>query len=253
MAKTKIHELIPVENDRVAAANALVDEAIVTFSKKADHFIGHIRTVEMYDETRQTENTTEVKELVETVDSKLNHVWNALVKAIDVTVTKENSNTSPDARADVIIDGAVIMAGIPATALLALERKTGQLLGLYQAIPTLDPAYAWEADASAALPGVMKTKLPQEGQKTEKVPGFQVMYEATDKHPAQIREYTIDKNVAKVRVSRNSGMVSPATKALWLARISALHTAVKQARQRANLADVLDLNVAKAIHEYIHA
>jgi hypothetical protein len=48
----------------------------------------------MYDTQREAENTTDRKELVETVDSKLDHVWEALREAIDVTVTKENSNTS---------------------------------------------------------------------------------------------------------------------------------------------------------------
>lgn len=70
----KIHELIPVEADKVTIANALVDEAIVTFAKKPDHFIGQIRTVAMYDTQREAENTTERKELVETVESKLDHV-----------------------------------------------------------------------------------------------------------------------------------------------------------------------------------
>lgn len=248
----KIHELIPVEADKTAAANSLLEEAIATFTKRNDHFMGQIRTVEMYDEARQIENTTEVKELVETVDSKLDHVWKALSQAIDITMAKENSNTSPLARADVIVSGVAVLVDIPATALLALEKKIGQLKGLYQAIPTLDPTFAWEPDLSAALPGVMKTKFPQEGQKTEKVPSFQVMYEATDKHPAQIREYTIDKNVAKVKHHRSSGMVSPATKALWLSRISELHTAVKQARQRANLADIIDLKVSDSIMNFIH-
>jgi hypothetical protein len=249
----KIHELIPVEADKVTIANGLVDEAINTFSKKPDHFLGQNRVVQMYDETRQAENTTDRKELVETVDGKLDHVWDGLREAIDVTVTKENSNTSPQARADVVVGGKTVLTDVPATALLALEKRLAHLKSLYQAIPTLDPSYAWEADDTAALPGAMRTKYPQESQKTEKVPGFQVLYEATKEHPAQVREYTMDQNVAKVIVERQSGLISPARKAQLLTRISALATAVKQARQRANMADVIPLNVADDIRSFIHA
>jgi hypothetical protein len=248
----KIHELIPVEQDKVAAANALVAEAVATFTKRADHFQGHVRTVMMYDAQREAENTTEVKELVETVDSKLDHVWEALAPAIDVTVTKENSNTSDEARADVIVDGKAILIGIPATALLALEKRIGALRDLYSAIPTLDPGQAWDVDATAALPGVMRTKYAQESHKTEKVSDVLVLYAHTEKHPAQVKEITLDKNVAKVRIDRTSGMVSPAVKARYLSRISKLHTAVKEARQRANMADIKKLEVAASIRDFIH-
>lgn len=249
----KIHELIPVEADRVAAAKLLTDEAINTFSKKPDHFQGHVRKVEMFDVERQQENTTDIKELVETVDGKLDHVWESYAKALDVAMAKENSNTSDEARANVDIDGKTILLNMPATALLALEKRLGALRDLYQAIPTLDPAYAWEPDLGAELAGTMRTRHPQESYKTEKSLRHKVLYEATKEHPAQIEKYTIDQNVAKVTIDRQSGMVSPATKARWLANITALQTAVKEARQRANMAEVLPLPVAAALRDFIHA
>lgn len=248
----KIHELIPVERDTVAAANALLDEGINTFAKRTDHFTGHVRTVVMHDETRSGENMTDVKEMVETVGGKLDHVWSALGRALDVTLTKENSNTGQEARSDVIVDGKVVLKNVPATALLALEKRLGQVKNLYSAIPTLDPAFAWEEDPSAALPGTMRTKHPQEAQKTEKVMKVLTLAPATDKHPAQVEKYTMDENVAKVTVHRTSGMISPAVKAQYLSRIEALRTAVKEARQRANMAPVLDFKVADAIREFIH-
>lgn len=248
----RIHELIAAENDRVAQANAVVDEAKVTFDKKADHFMGQTRRVTMYDEARSLENTTDVKELVETVRNKLDHVWEFFGKGMDTVVTKDVSNLSPEARADVIVNDKVVLQNVPATALLTLERQLAKVKELYLMIPTLDPAYSWVSDDSAAMPGVMKTMHPQEGQKTEKVADVLVLYEATDKHPAQVKEITLDKNVAKITVERQSGMVSPATKSRWLANISALQTAVKEARQRANMAEVTPFNVADAIRAAIH-
>lgn len=249
----KIHELIPVEQDKTAVANSLVEEGITTFTKKIEHFQGHVRKTVMYDAERQLENTSEIKEIVETVPGKLAHIWEALGSAIDVTLAKENSNTSSDARADVIVGSKVILVGLPATALLALEKKLGVIKNLYAAIPTLDPTIAWAADDTAALPGAMRSVHQQEGHKTEKSLRHKVLYEATKEHPAQIEKYTIDTNVAKVTVDRQSGMVSPAQKALWLRRVSDLQTAVKEARQRANMAEVIQLPVASDIYSFIHA
>jgi hypothetical protein len=249
----KIHELIPVEADKSAIANALVDEAINTFSKKPEHFIGQARRVQMFAEDRQAENTSDRKELVETVESKLEHVWsNGLADAIDVTVTKENSNTSDEARADVVVNGKTILSNVPAIALLALEKKLGVLKGLYAAIPTLDTNFAWVEDETATLPGTLRTEVPQEAYKTEKTLEYKVLYEATKEHPAQIEKYSVDRNVGKIITDRISGMVTPAEKARLLGRISTLATAVKEARQRANMANVQPLNVANDIREFIH-
>lgn len=249
---TRIHEIIPVETDKVNAANALVDEAIATFSKKPDHFLGQSRNTVMFDEQRQAENTSDVKEVVETVDGKLDHVWEAVRDAVNVSMAKEASNASMEARASVIVNGVTLIVDAPGTALLTLEKRLGQIKNLYAAIPTLDPSYAWELDVDAALNGTMKTIRPQEGYKTEKQHDFKVMVPASDKFPAQVSEYTLDRNVAKVTVERQSGMVSPATKARWLKRISDLQTAVKQARQRANMAEVIELPVADTVREFIH-
>lgn len=249
----KIHELIPVEQDKTAVANALVEEGIITFTKKVEHFQGHVRNVTMFDAERQIENTTEIVEIVETVPGKLEHIWGALVDAFDVTMAKENSNTSLEARANVVVRGVIVLADMPATALLALEKRLGMLKNLYSAIPTLDPKFAWAEDKAAALAGAMRTLHTQEGHKTEKALRHKVLYEATKEHPAQIESYSIDQNVAKVTIDRQSGMVSPATKALWLRRISDLATAVKEARQRANMAEVIPLAVAEDIRSFIHA
>lgn len=249
----KIHELIPVEADKSAVASALVDEAINTFSKKPEHFVGQSRRVEMFADDRQAENTSDRKELVETVDSKLAHVWeNGLADAINVTLSKENSNTSEQARADVVVQGKVILKNVPAIALLALEKKLGVLKGLYAAIPTLDTNFAWVPDETAVLPGTLRTAHSQEAYKTEKVLEHKVLYEATKEHPAQIEKYAIDRNVGKIITDKMSGMITPAAKARLLGRISALSTAVKEARQRANMADVLPLNVAEDIRSFIH-
>lgn len=247
----KIHELIAAEGDKTSAATILVNEALKTFSKRAEHFQGHTKTVSYFDAEREGEGTSDHSELVTTVQDKLNHVWGALAVSLDVTSTKENSNTSEEARADVIVDGLTILESIPATALLGLERRVRAIRELYSAIPTLDPKQSWEL-ASELGENIWRTRYAQEQIKTEKVLKSKIMYDATKEHPAQVREYSLDQGVAKMTTTRVSGMVSPAEKASWLRRLSALETAVKEARQRANMAEVLPIEVGEAIRAFVH-
>jgi hypothetical protein len=248
---SKIHELLAAEGDRTSVARELVGEAATTFSKRTDHFSGHTKKVEYFEDTRSGENTSDHSELVTTVGAKLAHVWEFLTPALDIQASKENSNTSQEARADVIVDGKTVLTGVPATALLGLEKRVRELKNLYFTIPTLDPGIAWELAAELG-DGVWRTRHAQEQIKTEKVLKSKVLYDATKEHPAQVKEYTIDQGVAKMTTTRLSGMVSPAEKALWISRISKLETAIKEARQRANMAEVVELNVGDAIEAFIH-
>ena len=246
-----LHEIIAVEGDKISVAGHIVQEAHTTFTKRTEHFAGHVRRTEMFDADRQGENTSEVKEIVETVPRKLQHVWSALTAALDITATKEVSNCSEGARADVMIDGLVVLESVPATVLLGLEKRLRQIRELYSHIPTLDPTYTWIKDASLAT-DMYRTQNPTEQLKTEKTLEHKIVYEATKEHPAQIEKWTKDKPVGKITLERTSGMVSVEDKARWIKRITELETAVKEARQRANKADATELKVAEILREYIH-
>ena len=249
----KIHELIAADSDRQQIANSLADEAVVTFAKKTDHFMGQTRRIEMFDEAREGENVEDVKEIVTTVEEKLDHVWDGLYRAYDVAATKENSNTSTEARANVIVAGTTVLENVPATVLLQLERELKKLKNLYAAIPTLDPAYAWEPDETAEKPGVFRVANDQVQLRTEKELDKKILYDATEHHPAQVETFTVDRPVGKIITTRISGAVTPARKAEWLRRISELATAVKEARQRANSAEAIEMTVGAQIRTFIHA
>jgi len=71
--KQKLHELLAVESDLKNKFHQIAEETAVTFTKKADHFQGALRTLKMVDAAREHEEAAgEVrKELVTTVDDKL--------------------------------------------------------------------------------------------------------------------------------------------------------------------------------------
>ena len=70
--------------------------------------------------------------------------------------------------------------------------------------------------------------------KTEKVTTPIVLYDATDKHPAQIEKVSVDKIVGTFRRKVISGSATSKQKADALAAIDMLIIEVKQSRMRAN-------------------
>lgn len=244
----KLHEILAVEQDAEGTARRLTDEARDTFSKKTDHFLGIVQTLNYFDEDRQRENSTEEKEMVTTVQQKLDFLRPHLVRSLDLAATKEATNQ--EARADVVVNGETLITDAPAPLLLNLERRLGQLRELYAAIPTLQPGIHWELDPSQG-PHVYRSR-EVERFRTEKVLMHKVLVEPTEHHPAQVEKWNVDRPVATIHQTTWSGMITPAEKAGYLTRLDRLLAAVKKARQRANRQDVNKFEVGGVIFDYLH-
>ncbi len=133
----KLHELLAVETDLKGTFKRIVEEGIVTFSKKPDHFIGQHKKLEMFDESKQNENLEEHKELVTTVKDKLDYIQEHVVRYLDVLIQKEKTNQ--EATDALVVDGKILIADVPATCLLNLETELKTIRSYYEAIPTLAP------------------------------------------------------------------------------------------------------------------
>jgi hypothetical protein len=72
----------------------------------------------------------------------LDEVRREMVKLFDVTFAKDATNTR--ARADVAVDGTTLVADVPVTYLLFLEKQLGDLAAIIKAIPVLDPTEEWQ-------------------------------------------------------------------------------------------------------------
>lgn len=248
---TKLHEILAVEGSLEAQWTKVGTECVATFSKKANHFQGFHKWLEMFDENRKQEEqgATEHKELVDTVNGKLQHVWKYFSKYLDVVAKKERTNQL--ARADIVVDGNVLAENVPATMLLGLETRLKSLRQVYDAIPTLQPGIAWVKDPDRGK-GVYKTANLTTATKTEKETRHKVLVEPTEHHPAQIDKWTENVAVGVYKTEQWTSMVSPATKSMWLENLDTLIRAVKQARQRANNTVVEPLPMGKALMKFVH-
>ncbi len=250
MPKPKLHEILAVEGDLDTTSKKVCEEAMVTFTKKADHFTEQLRELRMFDEGRQNENTSESKALVTTVHDKLSHVRRFVTKYYNTFATKEATNQL--AKADLVVGGVTLISDLPATVLLGLESKLKNLRQVYEAIPTLQPGAVWEKDASRGE-NIYHVRDAEERMKTEKTVQWRVLYEATKEHPAQVEKWNQDVPVGKITLKTWSGMLSPAEKSALLSKIDTLIRATKKARQRANATEIVDMNVGDALFNYIHS
>ncbi|HEV2238916.1 MAG TPA: hypothetical protein VGR57_19815 [Ktedonobacterales bacterium] len=169
----------------------------------------------------------------------------SLTKLFDVTATKDWTNCR--AKADVVVDGQVLLRQVPATYLLFLEKQLVDLHTFVKKLPVLDASETWTYDSST---DAWATE-PVQTLRTKKVPRNHVKAEATDKHPAQVEVYYEDITVGYWRTVKFSGALPAQRVNELLARVERLQEAVKFAREEANSLDVEEQKVGEPFFRYL--
>ena len=236
--KTKLHQILAVEDDRKRTAMEILNESIGTFKTKKDHFEGVTRVYDVKEEGSE-EYPTERKELITTVKEKLDYTAKHWAKYLDIVMMREQTNSSGVAKASVQV-GDKFFGEYGATTLLAIEKNLTQFILMLREVPTLDPAHEWIEDDQNSNRFI--SKHPSEQNRTQKKSKPIVMYEATKEHPAQVVMETYDTIVGKWTGTRTSGKIRPADKATMLDRAEELLIAVKKARTAANECEVVTAN-----------
>lgn len=175
----------------------------------------------------------------------LRQVSSTLTRLFDVTATKDWTNCV--ARADVVVDGRVIVADAPVSYLLFLEKQLVDLHTFVKKLPVLDAAESWLRDESTDSWRTEQVRTIR----TKKVPRNHVKAEATEKHPAQVDVYYEDVAVGYWTTVKFSGALPAKRVNDILDRVLQLQTAVKFAREEANNTDVIDQRVGAAVFDYL--
>lgn len=176
---------------------------------------------------------------------KLSEAAALMTKLFDVTATKDYGNCG--ARADILVDGKVLLSQVPVTYLLFLEKQLSDLHALVSKITVLDPSEQWTWDPGQAL----YTTEGTDTTRTKKVPRNHVKAEATDKHPAQVEVYNEDIVVGYWRTVKRSGALSQSQVNTLVKRVETLQEAVKFAREKANSTEVDQIQTGGAIFGYL--
>jgi hypothetical protein len=170
-----------------------------------------------------------------------------LTRLFDVTYTKDAANL--DAAADVTVDSQVILAGVPVTYLLFLEKQLTDLHTFIAKLPVLDPSEEWEWDDAR---GCYKTPQVQT-VRSKKTPRNHVLAEATAQHPAQVQVYMEDIPEGDWTTVKFSGALPASRVRMLLERVVKLQHAVKYAREEANTTEVADRKAGEAVLGWLFA
>lgn len=245
----KLHELLAVESGLGKTADKLTKESIKSLQKE-NLFTGEVKKHTIFDDEKQhLVKADEVREVTTTVLENLEYLFEkGLVPYWDAVAQKDEANQR--ATADVIVDGKVILETVAGTTLLGLESKLGELLNLFNTIPTLAPGITWIQDTNQR-DGINVNPQATERTIVTRTQDFRVLYEATKEHPAQIQQFEREVPSGKYTVTMYSGMVSPMKKADMLSRLQKLVNAVKQARQRANTVSLESVHIGKELASYL--
>lgn len=168
-----------------------------------------------------------------------------LTELFDVTATKDYTNCK--ARADVVVDGKVLLTGAPVTYLLFLEKQLVDLHTFIKKLPALDASESWTFDPSADS----WATEPVQTARTKKIPRNHVKAEATDKHPAQVEVYHEDVVVGYWKTVKFSGALPARRINELLERVEKLQKAVKFAREEANNQTAEEQKIGAAVLGFI--
>jgi hypothetical protein len=243
---TQLSQLLAIEKGVKTSSERDITDAYHMLQRE-DPITGLIRTYQPLDDEGET-LPDEVKLVQTRVSDQLARANTALAKLMNITLEKDATNCV--ARADVVIDGAVVLPDVPVTYLLFLEKQLIGLQTLVSQLPILDPAFNWTLDEAT---GNYKSDSSRTNR-SKKVMRNHVKAEATDKHPAQVETYTEDVKVGEWTVTRFSGAIPADDRRRLLERVRIVLAAVKQARELGNTATVVQTpDAGRAILDYIFA
>jgi hypothetical protein len=241
----KLNQIIAIEKGVKSQSYSVITE-LHKLSQKHDLFSGFSKTYKSKDDEGEG-FPPEKKNVQARVESFVDAVTVALTELYNVTATKDYANCS--AVADVVVDGQVIIEKAPATFLLFIEKQVNDIKTFVEKLPLLDEAEDWTKDINS---GLYKTESIQT-HKTKKVQKPVVLYEATDKHPAQTQLLTEDIIIGYWDTIKLSGALPLPEKKKILERIDKFGKAVKFAREEANSIECDRKQVGEKIFNYIFA
>ncbi|MFD8571871.1 hypothetical protein [Streptomyces sp. NPDC057694] len=240
---TKLNQIIAVEKGVKAKAHQDLATAHHGLQKAA-LLAGIARTYQPKDEEGEQlpPESTRVQVRAEDV---LKQTAASLTRLFDVTATKDWANC--EARADVTVEGQVLIGQAPVSYLLFLEKQLTDLGAFVRKLPVLDAAESWTEDPST---DDWRTE-PVRTVRTKKVPRNHVKAEATEKHPAQVEVYYEDVPVGYWTTVKFSGALPARRVSQLLDRVEKLQQAVKFAREEANAAEVTDRRTGDPVFGYL--
>lgn len=244
--KVRLNQIIAVET----ATKPRIYEEVGKLDKvlqKPDLFNGFTKTYRPLDDAGE-KYPAEAKRVQFSAFGTLQTIATLTSELFAIVARKDWTNT--EAKATVVLDdGMIVVENAPVSYLLFLEKQLTDFRTIISRVPVLDEALEWTYDANA---GNWKSGV-QMTHRTKKEQRAIVLYEATDKHPAQAQLITEDRLVGFWDMVNVSGAMPRTKRDDILAKIETVLKAVKTAREEANLHEevVTPKSVGETIFGYL--
>lgn len=240
---TKLNQIVAVVNGKKTRTQKELTE-IYKKLQKPTLFEGITRTYTPADEDGETQ-PPERKNVQYKSRESMAEAREVLAELFDVTATQDWGNCN--AKADIAVDGNVILPQVPVTYLLFLEKQLTDLHTFVGQIPNLDPSDSWHWDQNADCYATDAAV----SNRTKKVPRSHVLYEATEKHPAQVEMYHEDVKVGEWKTIKFSSALAAQEKNEIIQRIRRLQEAVKFAREEANSMEIENIKIGNKVFDFV--
>lgn len=245
--KLKLHEVVAI---RKGVKSRTYGELTELFRKaqRSELYGGMTRTYVSKDDDGE-QFPAEDKKVQAVAEEVLRKVRKLRAAYFDIEATQEYGNLQ--ARQDVVVDGQVVLADVPVTLLIFLEKELNDLRTFVEAMPGLDESKTWTADPNSRL---FRSETAV-SHKTKKVQRPIVLYDAVIKEdqalPAQTQLITEDVVIGHWHTTYLSGALPQPRKEKLLERIEDLRNAVKRARSRANDLEVEKKEIAGPVFRFL--
>ena len=239
----KLNQLIAVLSGSKKKAALTVSELYKKIQKNP-LFYGSYRTYSPLAEDGYV-YPSESQKVTLTVDSVIQEYVEAVKDFFNLTCAQDKSNTV--AVADIKIGDTIILQKVPVTHLLFLEKQLNDLKTFISKLPTLPLDKEWVYDKVKQV-YVTPEKLTV---KTKKITDYVVVVAPTDKHPAEVRERTVDINEGTWSLTEHSGALSDDEVKQLLKKVETLLQAVIFAREEANNLDIKVEKVSEKLFDYL--
>lgn len=212
------------------AKNAAYSEVTGVYHKlqRVGEFNGRVRTYQALEDNPTDTRPDEVEVVQTRAPELLAEAATVLGRQFDNQANVDYGNVI--AKADVVVDGVTILKDAPVPYLLFMEKQIKDWIAVIRKLPLLDPAKEWNWSEDQEL----FFTVPTVTNATRRQPQSKVVVQATDKFPAQVRDWDEDVVVGHWRTTYKSGAMHRKDIRRLLARAERLAEAVKVAREEAN-------------------
>tara|TARA_R110000868_G_scaffold319497_2_gene580480 strand:- start:5213 stop:5980 length:768 start_codon:yes stop_codon:yes gene_type:complete len=240
----RLNEIIAIENGVKSRVYARIS-ALHKISQKSDWFSGFIKTYEKINDEGE-ELPPERKKVQHVVNASFEEIEANLSEMFQTTARKDWTNCV--AKADIEVNGVVILKDVPVTYLLFLEKQLLDIKTLVANLPTLDDNETWTLDTNSNLYSAEAIKTPR----TKKLQKAIVLMPATMRHAAQTQLITEDVVVGYWSQIKQSGALPNSFKQAMSERVERLLLAVKQSRAKANLQEEIPApEIGRTLFDFI--